>query len=240
MNFSGRHQLRHYIQGDGIEVGALHNSFDITGLPITSIRYVDRLPEKELRAQYPELKEDAFVSIDVIDDGQVLGTIANESLDFIIANHFIEHCDNPLGTFENWCAKLRPSGVMFMAVPDQQKGWDERREVTPLAHMVEDYRSNAGQRKERNYQHFKDWTELVGNIHDEAHVSWLIDIDYSIHFHVFTFDSFRALLGYAQQEMALPFELVDAVAPSKSSWESVFVLRKTGVHSGINRRNVIG
>jgi predicted SAM-dependent methyltransferase len=222
-----RQELRHHIGGDGIEIGALHQPFNLSDLPVTRVRYVDRMPVEQLRLQYPELSNEHFVHIDLIDDGQVLATIPDESLDFIIANHMIEHCDNTLGALETWLSKLRRGGIIFMAVPDQRKGWDERREVTSLEHILQDYRSTAVERKGRNYEHFKSWTELVGNIHDEAHVRRLIDIDYSIHFHVFTFESFRFLLDYANREMRLPFRVVDAVEPSDSSWESVFVLQKT-------------
>lgn len=224
---AGRSGLRHYIRGDGIEIGALHQPLDLSGLPVTRIRYVDRLPVEKLREQYPELKDEQLVPIDIIDDGQVLSSIADESLDFIIANHMIEHCDNPFGALERWVAKLKVGGVVFLALPDQRKGWDERRDLTSLEHLLDDYRSTDEERKTRNYQHFKDWTELVGGIHDEAHVRWLVDIDYSIHFHVFTYESFREVLECARSELALPFEISDAVAPSESSWESVFVLTKT-------------
>lgn len=227
VDFRGRRQLKRHLRGDGIEIGALHQPLDVSALPISRIRYVDRLPTEALRLQYPELQNETFVPIDIIDDGQELRTVAAESLDFIIANHLIEHCDNPLGTIENWLMKLRQGGIIFLAVPDQRKGWDERRPVTSLQHIIADYRSTPTSRKARNFQHFKDWAELVGNIHDPAHVQWLIEIDYSIHFHVFTFDSFHALLAYAHERMSLPFRIVEAVQPSQASWESVFVLEKT-------------
>jgi SAM-dependent methyltransferase len=221
-----RKELRHHIRGDGIEIGALHNPFDLSGLPVTRIRYVDRMPSEQLRLQYPELNDVSFVNIDIIDDGQILSTIPNGSLDFIIANHMIEHCDNTLGALENWLVKLREQGVLFLALPDKRRGWDERRDITSLEHILEDYRSTTSERKARNYEHFKSWTELVGNIHDEAHVRWLIEIDYSIHFHVFTFDSFRSLLDYARRELDFPFRILDSIEPADCSWESVFVLAK--------------
>src|SRR6476620_2061595 len=127
-----RKELRHHIHGDGIEIGALHNPFDLSGLPITRIRYVDRMPSEQLRLQYPELNNVPFVAIDIIDDGQILSTIPNESLDFIIANHMIEHCDNTLGALQNWLLKLRENGVLFLALPDKRRGWDERRDITSL------------------------------------------------------------------------------------------------------------
>jgi predicted SAM-dependent methyltransferase len=227
MGFGGRrHELKHHIRGDGIEIGALHHPFDISDLPVTRIRYVDRLPVEDLRSHYPELGQYPLVPIDIIDDGQVLGTVANESLDFIIANHMIEHCDNPLGAIENWMSKLRWGGIIFIALPDQRKGWDEARAITSLEHMVEDYRTTPVEREKRNYQHFKDWVMLVGHINDEAEVQHLITINYSIHFHVFTYESFRQLLAYASGKMLLPFQIIDSREPSEDFWESIFVLQK--------------
>lgn len=227
MDFHGRRQLKRHLKGDGIEIGALHQPLEVSDLPISRIRYVDRLPTEALRVHYPELKNETFVAIDVIDDGQELRTFATESLDFIVANHLIEHCDNPLGTIENWLMKLRRGGIIFLAIPDQRKGWDERRPLTSLQHIIADYGATPSDRTARNFEHYKEWAELVGNIHDPAHIQWLIDIDYSIHFHVFTFQSFRALLAYARERMSLPFRIVEAVEPSEASWESVFVLEKT-------------
>lgn len=228
MTFGARRgELRHHIRGDGIEVGALHSPFDLSGLAVTRVRYVDRMSVADLRKQYPELDGHPLVEPDVIDDGQVLSTVPDESLDFIIANHMIEHCDNPLGTLRNWVSKLRPGGVCFVALPDKHKGWDERREVTTLEHMVEDYRTSPAERRRRNREHFREWVELVGNKRDEAEIQRLIDIDYSIHFHVFTFESFRRLLEFARDEMRVPIEIVDSMAPSEASWESIFILRRT-------------
>jgi SAM-dependent methyltransferase len=228
MSFGARRgELKHHIRGDGIEVGALHSPYDLSGLPVTRIRYVDRFGEDELRKHYPELEGEKLVPIDIIDDGQVLSTVPERSLDFVIANHMIEHCDNPLGTLQNWVSKLKPGGVCFIALPDQRKGWDERREVTPLSHMVEDYHVDSAERRRRNRQHFREWVELVGNRKDEAEIRRLIDIDYSIHFHVFTFRSFRELLRHAREVMRVPFEIIDSMEPSEESWESIFVLRRT-------------
>ena len=83
-----------YLRGSGIEVGALN-----VPLPIpagASVRYVDRMSLEDLRAQYPELGDWPFVPPDVIDDGELLETFADGTLDFVIANHFIEHCQNPI------------------------------------------------------------------------------------------------------------------------------------------------
>ncbi len=78
-----------YIQGNGIEIGALHNPLRVP--PGVKVAYVDRLSVQDLRKHYPELNDKELVNVDIIDDGEKLSTIADASTDFVIANHFIEH-----------------------------------------------------------------------------------------------------------------------------------------------------
>jgi hypothetical protein len=82
-----------YLSGEGIEIGALHNPLP---MPRSArVRYVDRLPVSELRAHYPELEHEPLVQVDILDDGERLATIADSSLDFVVANHFLEHTQDP-------------------------------------------------------------------------------------------------------------------------------------------------
>ena len=101
-----RNTLTHYLHGRGIEIGALHKPLKIGDRGRAKVFYVDRLPLDELRQQYPELNGLPLVTPDIIDDGGVLERIEDGTIDFIIANHLIEHLDNPLLALENWCRKL--------------------------------------------------------------------------------------------------------------------------------------
>jgi predicted SAM-dependent methyltransferase len=60
------------------------------------VKYVDRLNVTELRKHYPELDHVNLVPVDIIDDGESLPSFKDESLDFIIANHILEHSAKPL------------------------------------------------------------------------------------------------------------------------------------------------
>lgn len=227
---SVRSVLRLYISGNGIEIGALQMPLDISGLPVTNIKYVDRLTIDELRKQYPELSDLKLVQVDIIDNGEILSKIENESLDFIIANHFIEHARNPMGTIENWLFKLRPNGIIFMAVPDKHYTFDINRELTPLQHLVSDYCSNPQERFVPDRQHFVEWATFVNNLpaeEVESRANFLMEIDYSIHFHTFTLQSFLEMLNYLRQERKLPFVLKACADTIHGSNEFLLVLMRT-------------
>ena len=235
-NYRRRDFAARYLKGDGIEIGGLHNPLNISGLPITRIRRVDRYDLAGLQEHYHYQPED-LITVDIVDDGQVLSTIADDSLDFIVANHLIEHCDNPIGTLKNWLGNLKMGGTIFMAVPDKRVGYEERRPLTPLSHIAVDYFSDSATRKKRNRDNYEEWVDYFeyaytseSTSNREERVRHLIDTDYSIHFHVFTFESFREMVLYARDTLGFPLRVVDTAYPERASWESLFILEKCDDH----------
>lgn len=199
-----------YIKGQGIEVGALHRPLALTGLAVSGIKYVDYMTEDQLKNRYPELGALPLVPVDIVDDGEVLGKIENASLDFIIGNHFIEHTRNPIGTLLCWVAKLKPGGVIFLAVPDKRFTFDRDRELTPLAHLITDHAATPAQRAQLDRPHFKEWATFVDKLPPaelDTRADFLMEINYSIHFHTFMLQSFLDIIHYMRTELRAPFVL---------------------------------
>ena len=150
------------------------------------MRYVDRMPVTLLRRHYPELDELPLVEIDIGDDGERLETVEPRSQDFVIANHLLEHTEDPISTIGNWLRVLRPGGVIYLAVPDKRYTFDIEREPTPVEHMIRDYEEGPeGSRR----QHFEEWARHVEGVSEDRvseRADILEQIDYSIHTHVFT------------------------------------------------------
>ncbi len=63
----------HYLRGEGIEIGALHNPLRLPRA--AHVRYVDRMSREDLRKHYPELSRRDLVPVDIIDDGERLSTL---------------------------------------------------------------------------------------------------------------------------------------------------------------------
>jgi predicted SAM-dependent methyltransferase len=55
---------------------------------------------------------------EIICDGATLEAVGDASLDFVIANHLLEHMADPLKGLENWIRVLRSGGILYLAVPD--------------------------------------------------------------------------------------------------------------------------
>ncbi|BCU08003.1 methyltransferase domain-containing protein [Allochromatium tepidum] len=195
-----------YLAGRGIEIGALHIPLHVG--PAVEVRYVDRLTPDRLRRQYPELNAYDLVDVDIVDDGERLTQIADGEVDFIIANHMLEHCENPLGAMRSHLAKLKPQGVIYYAVPDKRHCFDAERPLTDFEHLVRDDRQGP---EVSRRAHFAEWVRYVNKILDpveaERQLERLLEIDYSIHFHVWDFDSFNAFLNDAQAYLNGAFHL---------------------------------
>ncbi len=218
----------HYLFGEGIEIGPLHLPLAIP--PHARARYVDRMTIEDLRSHYPELVDWNLTRVDIVDNGERLATIDAESQDFIVANHFLEHTENPIGTIQTHLGKLKPGGILFYAVPDKRFTFDHRRPVTPLDHMVADY--EQGPQRSRA-EHYEEWTRLVpGEIHadatDEEAVARARELDaedYSIHMHVWTQAEFLAMILEVRARTEAAF---DIEAAARQGIEFMVVLRKAG------------
>lgn len=208
-----------YLEGNGLEIGALHSPMP---LPATArARYVDRMPVAELRRQYPELDGHTLIEPDIIADGERLDPIPDESQDFVVASHFLEHCQDPIGALGHMLRVTRPGGIVFLAVPDKRFTFDRRRPVTTFAHLLQDHREGPEGSKRA---HFEEWATLAEdeNIRHRT-AQELIDSDYSIHFHVWTQAEFLELLSRLMAELNFPF---DVEATVKNGIELIAILRK--------------
>ena len=198
---------RLYLSGDGLEIGGLNAPLRLPSG--AQARYVDRLSTAELRETYPEGPGFHLVEVDIVDDGERLASIPEGSQDFIVANHFLEHCEDPIRTIQTLASRVVPGGVLYMAVPDADFTFDAKRPSTPFAHILADH--SAGPEQSR-VSHYEEWVTLVEGYADEAAVErrrTLMDMDYSIHFHVWRMHDLLDFFARAIDETGVPlsFEL---------------------------------
>jgi predicted SAM-dependent methyltransferase len=212
-----------YLAGEGLEIGALHYPL-WTDPARARVRYVDRLTVPELRRQYPELDTYDLVSVDVVDDGETLATFADGSLDFIVGNHMLEHCENPLGTIRSHLRKVRPGGTLYYAVPDKRMSFDVDRPLTPFEHLVRDDREGP---QGSRLAHFREWAELVNKQRTpadlEENVRKLLEMNYSIHFHVWDAATYSDFLDRARGYLGGAFRVEHL---EQNDTEIITVLRR--------------
>lgn len=212
-----------YIKGHGIEIGALHRPLRIP--KSAKVRYIDRMSALDLREQYPELNAKELFNVDIIDDGEHLSKIKDSTQDFVIANHFLEHCQNPIGAIGNMLRVLKKNGVLYLSIPDKRYSFDADRPQTSIDHILRDYQEGPEWSKR---QHFDEWTRYIGNIKDEGeadrHIVHLMNIDYSIHYHTWTQTEIIELVATLKKKFFFNFE-VELIC--KNMGEVIIILKKT-------------
>jgi SAM-dependent methyltransferase len=195
-----------FISGNGIEIGALDSPLPVPAA--AKVRYVDRVSVVQLRAYYPELGDRPLTEPDLIDDGERLPSIASGSLDFIIANHMLEHCENPLGTLRVHLDRVRSGGVLFYAIPNKNHCFDAPRPLTEFSHLVADDKDGGVASR---WSHYLEWATHVNAITDptmaERNAQENMRNAYSIHFHVWDANTFRAFLDSAHAYLQSAFSV---------------------------------
>jgi hypothetical protein len=112
------------LNGSGMEIGAGHNPCPV---PLhCSVSYADHLSELAFLRQYHGGQQADVVSVDLVLDIENMDKVPEESLDFLIAAHVIEHTRNPLAAFEQAYRKLRPGGHLVLMVPEKRNTFDPR------------------------------------------------------------------------------------------------------------------
>ena len=165
--------------GEGIEIGAAaHNPFGLSTIN------VDRDPQtgdtpyaKEQLRQCGEIAQ-----VDVIASGDDL-PFDDESQDFVVSSHVLEHFADPISALMEWDRVVRPGGVIYAIVPHKERTFDVDKERTTLAHLLDDF-GTAEQNGDYGHHHAwitEDFVEVIRWIQLNTGVRWtileLLDVD---------------------------------------------------------------
>jgi SAM-dependent methyltransferase len=209
-----------YLRGDGIEIGALNMPLRVPAA--ARVRYVDHATADELREIYAwELHIHGWplVPPDVVDDGERLAKFDDESLDFVIANHMLEHVEDPVAALHHFLRVLRPGGILFLTLPDPRHSFDANRPRTSVEHLLRDHRDGPDVSRR---EHYEEWARMIEGVpeHDVARRAEEFAADHARHhFHVWELDTFLAFLIALEP----PADLEAAQATEK---EFAVILRK--------------
>ena len=92
--------------------------------------------------EYAENKKPGY---QYIKEGTDLSGIADESYDFILSSHSLEHFANPLKALKEWLRVLKKGGTLLILVPDKKYIFDRYRPYTTFEHILKDYENNIGE-----------------------------------------------------------------------------------------------
>lgn len=216
-----------FLSGSGLEVGAFNSPLPVPAG--TRVTYVDNCSVADAMRSVAVcgltpadfgLSPETIREPDIIDDGERLGRIGDASYDFVIANHVLEHFEDPLGGFKNMLRVTRDGGVLFISLPDMRRCFDRTRPATTLEHVFRDHEEGPQWSRDQAYREFTEvfvttgmdkglFPRRTGNDLE----AFLKECDtqirasgYSIHFHAWTLDTMVEMFQGARRRYRLPFE----------------------------------
>lgn len=135
------HQLLDGLKG--LEIGAsAHNPFGL------NTRNVGLLIDGYIQEQ----RDNCGYAVDInIEAPAHAIPLLDESEDFIISSHVVEHCPDLIRNFLEWFRIIRQGGYLFMIVPHRDaSSYDVGRPLTDWPHICEDYRNRVGETSEND------------------------------------------------------------------------------------------
>ena len=132
----------------GIEIGAAaHNDFGVDALN------VDRFAGEDTVYKAHERHECGRAArVDVVAPGDRL-PFPDDSVDFVLASHVIEHFPDPIAALLEWRRVARR--VIVLVVPHPDRTFDRGRPLTPVAELVERHAARLQSDEDR---HWSVWT----------------------------------------------------------------------------------
>jgi SAM-dependent methyltransferase len=190
------------LSGTGVEFGAGANPYPV---PMDCrVKYADLLTAEQLESElYPGQVCHDLIMPDLQSDFDTFNGIEDESMDFIIGCHVIEHTKSPISVIKNAYQKLRPGGQLVLVIPDKEKTFDRARELTTLDHLVLDHESPD---RARDYDHYIDFYTNATAYNTpadqlQATIQENFDKEFAIHYHVWNYKSFSSMVDYIQNNV---------------------------------------
>lgn len=215
-----------YLKGRGIEIGAQQVPTQVSRS--CTVEYVDVLSNEQLVARY-HLPGDGLVPLTHVIDGNDLSFYKDGELDFVIANHVLEHFDDPIGGALEWMRIIQNGGKLFITLPNHRgNSYDMGRKPARAEHLALDHRDPAG-RPARNFEHYEDFARSLYDLTDEEAIcrqaqQW-IDANDRHHYHVYDAETVKAVFALAAKESGAGLRFVDGLL-SKDGFEFLLILEK--------------
>jgi len=241
-SFSARERLAaRHLRGEGLEIGALHFPLRVPSWVV--VKYVDIASREENIRVHTDVPGAQIVETDYLEDGFLLAGIPDQSQDFVIANHVLEHADNPFQTLVNWSRVLRGGGKLFITVPIASRCFDRERPLTTLEHLINDFElcrdDRRGEFTDANRSHFREWLSIsdlevlktrgvYGPLSEEEmvlRVEEMVEKSTEIHYHTFSEASYSAFMRYFVAHIDQSFRLLE-IEKSRGGGEWLAILQK--------------
>jgi SAM-dependent methyltransferase len=130
------HKLLDGLQG--IEIGgSAHNSWGLQTRNVDFTKEITVFKQEEIRICGEALP------VDITAPGDQL-PLEDNSVDFVISSHVIEHFPDPIKALKEWHRVVRPGGYIYVVAPHKERTFDKERPRTTLNELIERHNTGIG------------------------------------------------------------------------------------------------
>ena len=150
-----RSKVYQTLSGKGLEIGAFEHPAELP--KSCEIKYFDKISTEQAKDLFPEVLHHRLPDIDYLGDLDVDGLkkFMNESFDFIIVNHVLEHLYDPIFAISECFRVLKEEGSLVISIPDKRFTFDKHRKLTRWEKLLAKF-----QNKKREPD-LEDYCELI-------------------------------------------------------------------------------
>lgn len=176
IKFSESALAHKYCIGKGLEIGAAaHNPFNLKDcLFLANKERVEFWKQSEISMCGDYVKPDMYGDAENI-------PLEDNSLDYVISSHVIEHVPNPIKAFMEWNRVLKNQGIVFMIFPKRDA---DPSDVNRPVNEVSDF-----------YNQYENPQPLT---------------DEHCHIWIFTLQTMIGLISHCNKEYNLGWEIIDS------------------------------
>jgi SAM-dependent methyltransferase len=157
-----------------------------------------------------------------ISEASDLSQIGDQSYDFLMSSHCLEHIANPILAVKEWKRVVKRGGIMMLFLPNKACNFDHRRVFTTFEHLLSDYEKGTPETDLTHLDEVLEKHDYSMDIHSgdpQKFRTRSLDnfTNRCLHHHVFNLDLLKMIFDFAgietirREEVSNSFAIVGRV-----------------------------
>jgi SAM-dependent methyltransferase len=150
MKFKESALAHFYCKGEGLEIGgSAHNPFGLNTKNVDFTKDITNFKQEEIKLC------GEYLPVDIESPGDDI-PLTDDSIDFIVSSHVIEHFQDPMKALLEWYRLVKKGGIIFIIAPHKERTFDKDRPRTTIGELI-DRHSGKIKYDINTHEHYSVW-----------------------------------------------------------------------------------